>query len=284
VLPQHQPACYDVIILPERSRRVSRARRRGRNGVTGSMASAVQLKSGAVSITGNFRENNEDKCLVDAAGRYFLVADGMGGQSAGEKASELAIELISERLSKLDFKRADEAAVVTAIDEAVSHANMEIMALGELDPSYHNMGTTIAFVIWSDNGLYCGGIGDSRVYLLRRQGLEQLTTDHSLTQALLDAGTISEEEAAIHRYKNVLYRYLGTKEGSNGTKPRRLQPEAGDRFVICSDGVTDGIDDGEIARILSENADPQQAAAELVNAAEAGGSRDNITCVVVFVG
>lgn len=247
------------------------------------MASAVQLKSGAVSITGNFRENNEDKCFVDSDGRYFLVADGMGGQSAGEKASELAIELISDRLKKLDFRNADEAAIVEAIDEAVSHANMEIMALGELDPSYHNMGTTIAFLISSATGLYCGGIGDSRVYLLRRQGLEQLTTDHSLTQALLDAGTISEEEAAIHRYKNVLYRYLGTKEGSNGTKPRRLQPEPGDRFVLCSDGITDGVNDSEIARILAECEDPQQAASTLVDAAEAGGSRDNITTVVVYV-
>jgi serine/threonine protein phosphatase PrpC len=246
------------------------------------MASAVQLKSGAVSITGNFRENNEDKCLVDADGRFFLVADGMGGQSAGEKASELAIELVSDRLRKLDFDNAPEEAVVAAIDEAVSHANMEIMALGELDPSYHNMGTTIAFLVSCGDRLYCGGIGDSRVYLLRQQGLEQLTTDHSLTQALLDAGTISEDEAASHRYKNVLYRYLGTKEGSNGTKPRRLQPAAGDRFVLCSDGITDGIGDGEIARILSENDDPQQAAESLVQAAEAGGSRDNITCVVVY--
>src|SRR5690606_20290264 len=139
---------------------------------------------------------------------------------------------------------------------------------GELDPSYHNMGTTIAFLVCSGDDLYCGGIGDSRVYLLRKQGLEQLTTDHSLTQALLDAGTISEEEAAIHRYKNVLYRYLGTKEGSNGTAPRRLQPQTGDRFLLCSDGITDGIDDGEIARLLSENDDPQEAATALVSAAE----------------
>lgn len=245
------------------------------------MASAVQLKSGAVSITGNFRENNEDKCLVAENGRYFLVADGMGGQSAGEKASELAIDLVSERLEKLDFDRADQQAVTTAIDEAVSHANMEIMALGELDPAYHNMGTTLVFIVSTSGGLYCGGVGDSRVYLLRKQGLEQLTTDHSLTQALLDAGTISEEEAATHRYKNVLYRYLGTKEGSNGTNPRRLDPEAGDRLMLCSDGVTDGIEDGEIARILSEFDDPQKAAQALVEAAEAGGSRDNITCIVV---
>ena len=131
--------------------------------------------------------------------------------------------------------------------------------------------------------LYCGGVGDSRVYLLRKNGLEQLTIDHSLTQALLDAGTISEEEATTHRYKNVLYRYLGTKEGGNGTDPRQLVPEPGDRLLLCSDGVTDGIDDGEISRILGEEDDPQQAAELLVNAALEGGSKDNITAVVVHV-
>lgn len=248
------------------------------------MASAVQLKSGAVSITGNFRDNNEDKCFVDPDHRYFLVADGMGGQSAGEKASELAIELICDRLDKLDFDSTEAEVVVEAIDDAVSHANMEIMALGELDPEYHNMGTTIVFVVVVGGTVFCGGVGDSRVYLLRNRGLEQLTTDHSLTQALLDAGTLTEEEAATHRYKNVLYRYLGTKEGSNGTSPRQLAPQSGDRFMLCSDGVTDGVDDGAISRILAEKADPQEAAETLVRTAEEGGSKDNITCVVVHVG
>jgi len=247
------------------------------------MASEVQLRWGTVSITGNYRDNNEDKCFADPSGKFFLVADGMGGQSAGEKASELAIDLISERLGKIDFSIADSDAVITAIDEAVSHANMEIMALGELDPSYHNMGTTIVFVVAAGRELYCGGVGDSRVYHLRKSGLEQLTTDHSLTQALLDAGTISEEEATTHRYKNVLYRYLGTKEGSNGTSPRRLEPQAGDRLMVCSDGVTDGVTEAEIARIISDVDDPQEAAEQLVQAAEAGGSKDNITCIVLHV-
>ncbi|MGE3999968.1 MAG: PP2C family serine/threonine-protein phosphatase [Planctomycetaceae bacterium] len=249
------------------------------------MPGKLQLRWGAVSVTGNYRENNEDKCFVDPDARYFLVADGMGGQSAGEKASELAIELISERLNKsIDFANNDAGLVVRAIDSAVSHANMEIMALGVLDPKFHNMGTTIAYLAWVGGTLFIGGVGDSRVYLLRDGGLEQLTKDHSLTQALIEAGTISEEEAANHRYKNVLYRYLGTKEGSVGTDPRRMVPKAGDRFLLCSDGVTDGIGDAAIGRILSEQADPQACAEALVDAALDGGSRDNVTCVVVHVG
>ncbi len=243
----------------------------------------VQLKYGAVSVVGNFRENNEDRFHVDPQLRFFLVADGMGGQSAGEKASELAVELISERLERnLQFDADNETQTVSAIDQAVSFANTEIMALGELDPNYHNMGTTIAFIVAAGRKLFVGGVGDSRVYLLRGGKFEQITKDHSLIQALLDAGTISPEEATTHRYRNVLYKYLGTKDGSAGTDPARIEPLKGDRFVVCSDGVTDGIKPDQISRILAAENDPQQVAENIVQAALDGGSKDNVTCVVVM--
>jgi protein phosphatase len=239
---------------------------------------------GAVSITGNFRENNEDRFLVDPCGHFFLVADGMGGQSAGEKASELAIELISDRLEALiDFQKSSPPIVIDGIDKAVSHANVEIMALGELDPNYKNMGTTITFIVVVNGELYVGGIGDSRAYLLRDEHLEQLTEDHSLTQALVKAGTITPEEAQTHRYKNVLYRYLGTKEGGTGTEPRRFSPRPGDRLMLCSDGISDGTTREVIQSILESETDPKEAARRLVEAAQKGGSKDNITCIVVHV-
>lgn len=239
---------------------------------------------GAVSITGNFRENNEDRFHVDPSGRFFLVADGMGGQCAGEKASELAIELISERLaSQVDFSAATGDAVVSAIDKAVSVANSEIIALGEVEPTFKNMGTTIAFVVISHGELYVGGVGDSRAYLRRDGKLTQLTEDHSLTQALVKAGTIAPEDAATHRYRNVLYKYLGEKNGGAGTDPKRFRPQAGDRLMLCSDGICDGASDEQIDRILNAENDPQKAAEKLVSAAQAGGSKDNITCVVLFV-
>ena len=248
------------------------------------MSSGVQLRTGSVSITGNFRENNEDRCHVDPQMRFVLVADGMGGQSAGEKASELAIELISARLEQaVDFDNAEPDAVSEAVDAAVSHANTEIMALGEVEPAFHNMGTTITFLLIVDGRIYAGGVGDSRTYLLRDGKLEQLTKDHSLTQALVDAGTISIEEAAHHRYRNVLWRYLGTKEGNTAVEPRVIDPQPGDRFLLCSDGVSDGVDADGLATLLSATDDPQQTAEEIVKAAQAGGSRDNITSVVVFV-
>lgn len=248
------------------------------------MAGYSGLKWGAVSITGNFRENNEDRCHVDTLARFFLVADGMGGQCAGEKASELAVELISQRLSQsIDFEKDDQGRVSDSLDRAVSHANSEIMALGELDPEYHNMGTTITFLLNVANQLYIGGVGDSRTYLLRDGALQQLTKDHSLTQALVDAGTITADEAANHRYRNVLWRYLGTKEGGAKVDLKMVEPRAGDQYMLCSDGVSDGMSEAEITALMTSQADPQQAAETIVRKAEEGGSRDNITCVVVHI-
>jgi protein phosphatase len=245
---------------------------------------AFVARWGAVSITGNFRENNEDRCLADSAGRYFLVADGMGGQCAGEKASEMAIDLVPRRLEQLiDFSRDEGAKVVRGIDDAVAHANGEIMALSELEPDYHNMGTTLAMLVRAGDRFYVAGIGDSRVYLFRNGTLQKLTQDHSLTQALLDAGTITAEEAARHRYRNVLYRYLGTKEGGSGAKAQPIDVRSGDRLILCSDGATDGLSDEALRDLLAQNSDPQQAARVVVDGALAAGSRDNITCVAVFI-
>ena len=242
----------------------------------------ARVQVGSLSITGNFRDNNEDRFALDPENRFFLVADGMGGQSAGEKASEMATELIQEHLQKqLDFDETSSESVIETIDRVVALANTEIVALAQLEPRFHNMGTTIVFVVAVGGQLYSGGVGDSRVYRLRDGDFEQLTTDHSLTQALLDAETISPEEAITHRYRNVLYRYLGSKEGGEGTSPDVCEPITGDRFLLCSDGVTDGIDDLTLEMLLNEGDDPQQIVETIVEAAQQGGSKDNITAVVL---
>ena len=242
----------------------------------------MKVRVGHLSIVGK-RDNNEDACYVDPQQRFFLVADGMGGQSAGERASGLAMEIVPQKLQLVDFSKIGGDQAVKLIDDAVSQANYEIMALGELDGRLKNMGTTIAFWVQAAGTVYAGGVGDSRVYLLRDGKLDQLTTDHSLTQALVDAGTLTLEEAVNHRYRNVLYKYLGCKEGGQGTNPRPVQPKAGDRFLLCSDGVTGGADDATIARLLFEGKDPQATAESIVQAATDGGSKDNITGVVIFV-
>lgn len=252
----------------------------------------IELSWGALSVVGNFRPNNEDRLYVDPVGRFFLVADGMGGQSAGERASALAAEVIPRVLEKeLDFEKGDFSQIATALQHAVSRANTEIISQSTLDPGCHNMGTTLALLVRVGNKFYAVGLGDSPIYLLRGGQLQKLTTDHSLTQALVDAGTISASEAATHRYRNVLYRYLGTKEGYLGIKDgdpsdeiRSVELQSGDRFLVCSDGALDGLSETGVREMLTRLNNPQQAAEELIAASLAGGSRDNITAIVVFVG
>jgi serine/threonine protein phosphatase PrpC len=242
------------------------------------------IRCGQLTITGNFRKNNEDNLHLDAEQRFFIVADGMGGQNAGEKASQLAVELVPKKLIELiDFLDDVPERVHKSINEAVCHANAEIMALGRVDPELHSMGTTIVLVVSVGDKFYIGNVGDSRSYLLRDGKLTLLTKDHSLTQALVEAGTISPDEARSHRYKNVLYRYLGSKEGAEGAYTSESTPQSGDRYLICTDGVTDGLDDADLKTILAQDADPQVIADALVLAAQKGGSRDNITCIVLQI-
>ena len=244
----------------------------------------VSIRSGHLSVTGNVRENNEDNCYVDPQQRIFIVADGLGGQSAGERASAMAVDIIPRRLATaLDFTQSGSKLVAAALEKALVNANTEIMAVSEIEPGLRNMGTTAVLLIVSGGHLYTGNVGDSRAYEYRKGRLRQLTTDHSITQALLDSGTITPEEAKTHRYRNVLYRYLGCRDGSAPVQVTEISPQPGDRFVLCSDGLNDGIPDSRISELLATVPDPQKAAEVLVQAALDGGSRDNLTCVVVDV-
>jgi PPM family protein phosphatase len=245
----------------------------------------MQLRWGLRSITGDYRENNEDRGFADPQGRYFIVCDGMGGQAAGEKASEMAVTLVSDHFQKrINFEQDGPEKVRKAIDDGLRHANMEIMALGEIDPQLCKMGTTIVFLLCAANHFYAGGVGDSPAFRLSDHKFEKLTKDHSLTQALIDAGTITPDEARTHRFKNVLWRYIGTKEGGAGTEPKEFPVTAGDRFALCSDGVVEGISFDQLKEVLQKSADPQSAADAVVEAARSSGSQDNITCLVVFAG
>lgn len=244
----------------------------------------VSLRTGHVSVTGNYRENNEDSCYIDGQQRLFIVADGMGGQSAGERASALAVELIPRRIEQLlDFDTANPKTVSEVLEKSISHANSEVIALSEVEPGLRNMGTTVVMMLRVADRFFFIGVGDSRAYELRSGKLRQLTTDHSVTQALLDSGTISPEEAKTHRWRNVLYKYIGSRDGVNGANVTEIVPRPGDRFMLCSDGLNDGLDSSEITRLLQSSNDPQEVAEKLVKAALDAGSRDNVTCVVAIV-
>jgi len=215
----------------------------------------------------------------------FMVADGMGGQQAGEEASRMAIEIIPKEVAKrLGADTADLKTTQTAIKEAVAEANQEILGSSGAVTEFSNMGTTVVLALFRNERAYVAGIGDSRAYRLRNGRIERLTKDHSLADALLEAGTITTEELPNHKFKNVLYLYLGSKEARGGPEDVRvLDVQPGDRFLLASDGLTGVVRDEELARILGGIDDPRRAARVLTDQALVNDSKDNITCLVIHV-
>jgi protein phosphatase len=224
-----------------------------------------------------------DPIAPDVPG-LFVVADGMGGQLAGERASALAVELIPEQFVKTLPAVEDDRELRRAIRDSVAFANQEIVAQSHLVTEYANMGTTVVLVLFRGERAYVAGIGDSRAYRLRDGKLERLTTDHSLAEALVGAGTIKPEEAENHKFRHVLYNYLGCKDARDGPEEIRvLDARPGDRFLLASDGLTGVVRDSVIADVLGNSDDPQRAAQTLVNRALENRSKDNITCLVVEI-
>jgi protein phosphatase len=266
----------------------------------------LKLRVGVVSVRGNYREHNEDNFYVPGRrpvradvsevsndmgamtlepSNLFIVADGMGGQQAGEKASQMAVELIPRAISRrLDSDQREPKLIQEAIREAVAEVNSEILGSSGLVTEYSNMGTTVVLAQFRQDRVFIAGIGDSRAYRLRDGLLEQLTKDHSLADALLDAGTITREELPTHKFKNVLYLYLGSKDARSGPEDFRvLDVRPGDRFLLASDGLTGVVSDEAITHILSSISDPQTAAVTLKNMALQNDSKDNVTCLIIHV-
>jgi protein phosphatase len=214
----------------------------------------------------------------------FIVADGMGGQLAGEKASQMAVELIPRELAKRSDFAGDEKSTVNALRESHAAVNQDILALSHLGADFANMGTTVVCAWFHNHRVYVAGIGDSRGYRLRDGKFDQLTRDHSLANALSEAGTIRSDEVENHKFKHVLYLYLGSKDARDGPEEvKALDVRAGDQFLLASDGLTGVVRDETIADIMTASDDPQRAADLLVHRALDNKSKDNITCVVIHV-
>ena len=238
------------------------------------------LRWGSATHEGQLRAQNEDH--AHAGGGLFVVADGMGGHLAGEVASEMAVTRLETRLpAGVDNTLED---LVSAINEA----NVEIYNGSISNPSQAGMGTTItAIAVITDRHdghvLGIANVGDSRSYVLRHGRLRQVTVDHSFVQELVAEGAITRAEARVHPRRNIVTRALGI-EPSVRVDSWTMPIIRGDRFVLCSDGLVDEIDDDEITAVITAHADdPDAAARALVDAANAAGGRDNITVVVVDV-
>ncbi|OAI51898.1 serine/threonine protein phosphatase [Planctomycetaceae bacterium SCGC AG-212-F19] len=246
---------------------------------------ALSLNIGKCTLLGNYRENNEDSIEVKQIPdlTVCLVADGMGGQAAGEIASKRAVEVIPRELRKHLQPNANADTAKGVIRKAVVQANEEIIAMGALDRDLKNMGTTVVMTIWRKGTpqLFVTGVGDSRGYLIRENTIKQLTTDHSLAQALVEAKTISAEEAKDHRFKNVLWKYLGSKEVGEGPVVELLTLQPGDRILLCSDGLSGVVADEGLLNFIVEHPEVQACAEGLGQLALDSGSRDNVSTIVI---
>ena len=222
------------------------------------------------SDTGRRRLRNEDNYVV--APPLFAVADGMGGAQAGEVASRLAA-------SALEAGDSDGLDGLERLDALIQEANRRIYDRASTDPSASGMGTTMTVALVEGMTVAIGHVGDSRAYLVRGEQMEQLTDDHSLVAELLKTGKLSEEEAQVHPQRSVITRAVGTDPDVD-VDGFRIEAEEGDVFLICSDGLTDMVEDEEILELMHKHRDDlDKAVKALVSAANRGGGDDNITAV-----
>jgi protein phosphatase len=224
------------------------------------------------------RPNNEDRFVADPEKNLFLVADGMGGQEFGEKASGLAAEIIPRVVQDRLAQQEDPS---RAVQKALAEANAAIVDAGRDQPIGRRMGTTAVVAVRKADRFYVAGLGDSRAYLIRGHRVELLTVDHSVAKALEDNGTLTPEQARNSPWQHVLYRFLGCAEMSEGADVHPFTPQAGDRLLLASDGLTNHVSEDDLREGARQFGDPQEWADHLVELALRRGSRDNVTCIVL---
>jgi serine/threonine protein phosphatase PrpC len=252
----------------------------------------MRIEVAGLSHVGMKRTHNEDSYLLLPDEGLFCVADGMGGHASGEIASKMAVEEMADFFKmtardqdatwpfKMDKARNyDENRLATAI----KLANMRIFERASTDSQYRGMGTTVVslhFVPNTQNIVYAGHVGDSRIYFHRQGLLKQLTEDHSLLNDYLKAKKLTPEEIEAFPHKNVIVRALGMKDTVQ-VDVTRLEPQDGDIFLLCSDGLSGMVPDAEIQETLRAHADLQQACEKLIAQANDNGGNDNVTCILV---
>ena len=265
------------------------------------------VKAFGITDKGKVRSTNEDQFLAaeltkamrvwqtslegprvrigEERAHVFLVADGMGGHRAGERASALAVTAI-EHFTLNSFKwffgtEVDEAKKVLAqFQSALTAADAQIVEAAADDPELRGMGTTVTMAFQLDSQLCIVHVGDSRAYLYRESRLHQLTKDHTLVAELVRSGAIQPDQAAGHTMRRVITNVVGGPEVGVKVEARALQIEPGDRLLLCSDGLTEAVTDDVIAATLDKEPEVEAAAKQLLALAMAGLAKDNITLVV----
>lgn len=251
----------------------------------------MEVKSYGLTHVGRQRQHNEDTFLVEDSARLFLVADGMGGHAAGEIASRIAADSISEFIL---HTKEDEGTWPHAYDEqfsrttnrlmaAVRMANTRVLEAMRKDARLRGMGTTVVACMADESAMSFAHVGDSRAYMIRDNQLSRLTNDHSWVFEQVQAGMLTEAEAEKHPLRNVITRALG---GALQVNPdaSEVKTQAGDVFLLCSDGLTGMVPEDEILRVVTQSDDLAAACEQLIQTANERGGLDNITTVLVRTG
>ncbi|WP_062552185.1 Stp1/IreP family PP2C-type Ser/Thr phosphatase [Peptoniphilus phoceensis] len=236
------------------------------------------MKVVSATNVGNYRKNNEDSYFLNESKNLYILADGMGGHLAGERASKMATEIIgSDFEGEREVKSIDDAIEILA--SSIRDANKKIYESSQENEDYRGMGTTLSAGLILDNVLIYSNIGDSRIYKINKD-MEQLTRDDSFVNYLIEIGEITEEEAKNHPKKNVLTKAMGTTPDIE-VIVNTLNIEEKDIFLFCSDGLTNMVSDEDIFKIVKENS-PEDARDKLLDLALKNGGMDNITFILVF--
>jgi serine/threonine protein phosphatase PrpC len=235
----------------------------------------LALRYAVRSDVGLLREGNEDSAY---AGPHLLaIADGMGGHAAGEVASAVAISALAGLDSELPV-----GDLLDLLSAAVASANSTLHEMSLQDPSVEGMGTTLTALLWSGSAVALCHIGDSRAYLLRAGGFHQITHDHTLVQTLVDDGRLSPEQAHSHPQRSLVMRALQSSTAAEPDLSMR-EAEIGDRYLLCSDGLSDVVTEPTLHQTLTAFPDREKAVHQLIDLAIRGGGPDNITCIVADV-
>lgn len=243
----------------------------------------LKISSCGLSDVGLVRQNNEDVWAEVPDLRFFALADGMGGHQAGEVAAREAVEFLC-RLIKKNFKTNpknlnDSAEVIRA---AFEQTNSYVYKLGRSSSDFKGMGTTLCALYVSDEGVVFAHVGDSRIYRLRNKSLVQITKDHSLIRELVELGQINESQATDFIYKNIITRAIGTEAIVEPTV-QVTDIEAGDVYILCSDGLSDLLSLEEIEALIKNETLLSSAVKNLVDGSKDKGGHDNVTVVMVKI-
>jgi len=268
----------------------------------------VEISCGALTHPGKVRQNNEDHFLVarlaksmqiyqssleapgemdfsQEDGYLMVVADGMGGAAAGERASALAVASVKDYALNtlkwfLHVGRKDESALLAELQKSLEIADKAVVDEGEANARFNGMGTTLTMAYSIAADLYITHAGDSRAYLFRHGKLQQITNDHTLVQMMISGGVLSAEDAKHHARRNIVTNVIGGPSEGVHAEIHKIRVMDGDVLLICSDGLTEPVEDDRIAEVLGSEPGPEAAAQKLIDLALKNGGPDNITAVI----